>query len=159
MRRGFTSFRSRLIVPALVVGAGTFFLSCSMTHEVLRTEKTVTEPAVISGPVEWSESIDINEIPSDEIFEDNGIGEFEIETAPGAISDAKVKFRYHMTYEPKKKVSMSIDSASVETKKETTTVTVTEKTVVEKKIYKTLLLICIGIVLALAAILALRRFL
>ncbi len=169
MRPGFTSFLSTRIVPALVVGAGTFLLSCSMTKETLRNEKTTTEPVVISGPVKWNETVDIRALPADEPLTEDGAGVFEILAAEnpslgpvksGSVPDwAKVKFHYKVKYAPKKEICLMIDSASVETKKEITTITESTKVTVEKKIYRILFFVCIGIILTLTAILSLKRFL
>lgn len=147
-----------MLIPILA-GVGMGVSSCSMSKSVVRQETIEKVPVVTSGPVEWSDEIDLRTIPADEVITDDGTGVFEIEAGagPAAPDPAKVTFRYRLRYVPKEKVSMSIDSATFEVVAKNTTVTSTEKVVVEKKVYKNLFLICIGIVLTLTFILALSK--
>jgi hypothetical protein len=156
------------IIPILI-GVGMIFSSCSMTKSVVRTEKTEKVPIVTSGLVDWSDEIDLRQVPVDEVITDDGTGVFEIEPSAdsnspllkgdkGGCSDpAKVTFRYRVKYIPKDKIQMSIDSATVETQKEIKTVALTEKTVVEKKFYRYLSYVLGGMVLALIAVIWILR--
>lgn len=153
----FLKFTSFLMLIPILAGIG--MSSCSMTKSVVRQEKIEKVPVVTSGPVEWSDEIDLRAVPADEVITDDGTGVFEIEAGagPAAPDPAKVTFRYRLRYTPKEKIEMSIDSAMVETQKEIKTVTSSEKIVIEKKIYKILFIISIGSILTLTAILALSK--
>lgn len=157
----YTSFPVMIATVLLAGAVAILFPSCSVTREVVRKESVKPRPVVVEGAVDWEDSMELRN--GDEVLTDDGTGYFEVLASPpdrapagGAetAEKAKVRFRYRLKFEPKKAVTVSIDSARVETRALDKTVEIKDRTVVEKKLWKYITLILGGIAIALAAVLA-----